>query len=236
MRLKESLEVYSGSAITEENLRNSIALYNENRGLMRLLFAMHEKTPGLISCRDLYTVVRASMMMPKETHSHLLEQLLQALRIQNNVYQGRDKVRVIISGPVWEPPELMDIIDSKGTVVGDDLLTGFRYIASDVNTEEEPLAALAERQLNRIPFACFDSTQNPRRQFLVNLVRQKQAKGVIFLHLKFCEPENYDYYDHKLALEKAGIPSTRIETEVGGVSVEQMRTRIEAFFEMLGGI
>lgn len=236
-RLKESLESFSGNTITEEKLKKSIIIYNENRRLLRQLFTLHEQHPTLISNRDLYTIVRASMVMGKEVHNHLLKQLLNDLiqQSQNQTDIKETNIRVIISGPVWEPPEIMDIIEKRGVVVGDDLLTGHRYFANNVNEEDNPLEAMADRQLSRIPFAGFDCARNPRRHFLVNLVREKQAHGVIFLHLKFCEPENYDYYDNKLALDKAGIPHTRIETEVGGSSIEQLRTRVEAFLEMVGG-
>lgn len=236
-RLKENLESFSGNIITEEKLIESITVYNENRRLLRRLFTLHEQYPTLISNRDLYTIVRASMIMAKEVHNHWLKQLLNELigQSQNQIDIIDTKIRVIISGPVWEPPEVMDIIEKRGVVVGDDLLTGYRYFANNVNEEDNPLEALADRQLSRIPFAGFDCARNPRRQFLVNLAREKKAHGVIFLHLKFCEPENYDYYDNKLALEKAGIPNIRIETEVGSSSLEQVRTRIEAFLEMVGG-
>lgn len=236
-RLKDSIEKFTGCVITNQSLLKSIALYNKNRRLLRHLFTLHEENPGLIGSRDLYTVVKSSMVTPKEIHNQWLEQLLDNLATESReqTKKNESKVRVVISGPVWEPPEIMDIIDQQGTVVGDDLLTGYRYFADDVAEEGNPIEALAERQLRRIPFAGYDSVHNPRRNFLVDLAKRKQAQGVIFLHLKFCEPENYDYHDNKAALERAGFPCMRIETEVGGSSLGQVRTRIEAFMEMVGG-
>lgn len=237
-RLKESIEAYAGCVITEDSLSKSIALYNQNRSLLRRLFSLHEQNPGLINCRDLYTVVKSSMVTPKEIHNRWLELLINVLEqdVREQPGSAGPKVRVVISGPVWEPPEIMDIIEQRGTVVGDDLLTGYRYFAGDAPEGGNSLEALAHRQLNRIPFAGFDSAVNPRRNFLVDLARRKQARGVIFLHLKYCEPENYDYQDNKAALEREGFHSVRIETEVGGSSLEQVRTRIEAFLEMVGGM
>jgi len=59
--------------------------------------------------------------------------------------------------------------------------------------------------------------------------------GLIFLHLKFCEPENYDYNDMREGLNSAGIPNLRLETEFTNPSLGQIRTRLEAFIEMIGG-
>jgi benzoyl-CoA reductase/2-hydroxyglutaryl-CoA dehydratase subunit BcrC/BadD/HgdB len=145
--------------------------------------------------------------------------------------------RLIISGTLLEPFELLDYLEEGGgIIVGDDLQNGFRYIDGEVKEDVEPLEALADRQLNRIPFAGYDLSQNPRRYFLSRMAVQKKAQGVIFLHLKYCEPENYDYYDNAQTLEKAGIPAIRIETEFGTTSLGQIRTRVQAFLEMVGGI
>ena len=99
----------------------------------------------------------------------------------------------------------------------------------------DPLEALADRQINRMPFAGYDIARNPRRHFLARLAREKHARGIIFLHLKYCEAENYDYHDNLQALKKAGIPAMRIETEFGSSSMGQLNTRVQAFMEMVGG-
>ena len=86
--------------------------------------------------------------------------------------------------------------------------------------------SLAIRQLKKTPFGGYDVPSAPRRYNLVKAAQQKKVQGVLFLHLKYCEPENYDYYDNLQALEQAGIPSLRIETEFGDTSLGQLQTRI----------
>jgi benzoyl-CoA reductase/2-hydroxyglutaryl-CoA dehydratase subunit BcrC/BadD/HgdB len=58
---------------------------------------------------------------------------------------------------------------------------------------------------------------------------------MIFIHLKYCEPENFDYPDMKSACESAGIPTVKVETELGNISLGQLETRLQAFLEMIGG-
>ncbi len=150
--------------------------------------------------------------------------------------QPNSKVRLVISGGVWEPPEIMDLIEEAGgVVVGDDLLTGARYLGPDADEEGNLLEALADRQLKKIPFSGFDNQEYERRRFLVDLVNRSEAKGLVFLHLKFCEPENYDYNDMREGLNSVRIPNLRLETEFTNPSLGQIRTRLEAFIEMIGG-
>ena len=64
-------------------------------------------------------------------------------------------------------------------------------------------------------------------------VRQNQADGVIFLFLKFCDPHAFDYPYMKEMLEKQGVPSMLFEIEDQTSSEGQLKTRCEAFMEML---
>ncbi len=237
-RLKSNLEKVTGNLITNESLGTSIKLFNENRQLLRRMFEIHADHPGLISSREVYTVIKAAMYMDKVKHNGILQDLIQAMKQKaaRSIDKSNPKVRLVISGGVWEPPEIMDLIEEAGgVVVGDDMLTGMRYLSPDADEKRDPLEALADRQLNKIPFAGFDNQNYERRRFLHNLVRHTEAAGLIFLHLKFCEPENYDYNDMREALNSAGIPNLRLETEVGNPSLGQIRTRLEAFIEMIGG-
>lgn len=233
-RLKVELEKFSGREITTKKIKESIVLYNSNRNLLAKLFVLHEQNPAAISNKELYTIIKAAMLMPRETLNQYLNELVNILNSEKAAPET--KVRLFISGTLLEPLDILDYIDENGgVVVGDDLKNGFRYIDGQVQETGDPLEALADRQLKRIPSACYDLPHNPRRHFLVKTAREKKVRGVILLHLKHCEPENYDYYDNIQALEENGIPAMRIETEFVSAPSGQIRTRVEAFLEMVGG-
>jgi benzoyl-CoA reductase subunit C len=228
-----------GRSITDEDLKRSISLYNEHRTLLRKLYQLHVRRPDLISNLDVYSAIKSAMLIPKELHNSMVSALMQAALEQAEEKRGDDaagRVRVVVTGKVWEPSATMEILDQSGVLcVADDLCTGYRYIAGDVTETGDPLEALAERQLNRPPSPCFASQAQDRPEYLIRQVKESDAKGVIFLHLKFCETENYDYPLLRDALLAANIPNIRVETEVGNMSHGQISTRIEAFVEMLGG-
>lgn len=233
-RLRGNLENCTGTAVTDEKLQASIKIYNLHRTALRHLYEYHSANTGAISSHALYTVIKAAMFMDKAEHTTLVNELLKALAAVKPLQENR--LRIAISGGVWEPPEILELIEELGAVVvADDLLTGARYLGQDVEAGDDLLDALAVRQLNRIPFGGFDSIARERRKFLVETVKKADAQGMVFLHLKFCEPENYDYNDMREAMNQAGIPCIRLETEYANTSLGQARTRLQAFVEMMGG-
>ncbi|HUW65549.1 MAG TPA: 2-hydroxyacyl-CoA dehydratase family protein [Spirochaetia bacterium] len=236
-RLKRQLEQRTGEMITAEKLHASIRLFNENRRLLRRMREIHAGHPGLLTSRQVYTVIKAAMYMDKAEHNRILRDLVRELEEKADEGAGvlPGTVRLVISGGVWEPPETMDLIDGAGgVVVGDDLHTGARYLGPDPDEDGDGLAALADRQLNKMPFCAHENGDYGRARFLIDLARRSQADGLLFLHLKFCEPENYDYHDLREALKAAAIPNFRLETEFTNPNLGQIRTRLEAFIEMIG--
>ncbi|MHB8278658.1 MAG: 2-hydroxyacyl-CoA dehydratase [Candidatus Humimicrobiaceae bacterium] len=55
----------------------------------------------------------------------------------------------------------------------------------------------------------------------------------MFTSLKFCDNTLYFYPELKKELVKLNIPSLYLDIEYGKSSYGQLRTRIEAFYEML---
>lgn len=235
-RIKCGLEQYAGVSIDPDTLKKSIILYNENRVLLRKVFNIHAQDPAIISSREMYTLINGAMVIPRERVNELLNHVVDILDKSNNYQADGSYLRLLLSGTLLEPFEVLDLVDScGGAVIGDDFQNGYRYIETDVVVRDDIMEALAERQLNRIPSAAFDIKERPRRDFLAELAKEKKANGVIFLHQSFCEPENFDYYDNLQVMKSAGIPAIRLETQFGRSSLGQMRTRIQAFMEMLGG-
>jgi bcr-type benzoyl-CoA reductase subunit C len=235
-RCRKQIEEIAGRPVTDEALRQSIAVYNRNRSLLRELASLRRERPGVVRARDFEAVVVASMVMPKEDHTSLLEDLLREVRKASPATPGR--VPVILSGHLCQvvKTDLLDLVeDLGGAVVADDLYAGYRYFATDAPQDVAPLEALARRYLDLAvpcPTRC-----DPRRDwagYLVDTVRQTGAKGVISLVPKFCEPHMI-YYPHlRDVLAAAQVPHLLIETEHEVVSLAGVKTRLQAFFETLG--
>ena len=160
-KLKSSLEGFSGQKITPDALRRSVEIYNKNRRLLRQLYEMRRRKPGLLKTKEMIAIVHASMIMPKEEHNELLESLLVQLE-KAEPYPGK-KLNVILVGSLCQAPrsDMVDLIEEAGImVVDDDLYTGSRYFVNDVDSGD-PIESLADRYLKRIPPCPLRSSISP---------------------------------------------------------------------------
>jgi len=95
------------------------------------------------------------------------------------------------------------------------------------------MASIARRYLQRPVCPAKHARVTRRADDLVRLATESRAQGVIFLFLKFCDPHAFDYPYLKDRLDEAGISSLLVELEEHTATSGQLRTRIEAFMEML---
>ncbi len=234
-RLKENLERFTGQEISEDALWNNIRMYNENRRILRRIYDLKRRNRGLITNRAFFELIKSSMFLPKEIHNGYLEDLLSEL--EKKAPSGKPGVlNFVVAGIVWEPPAVMSILDELGIdVVGDDLCTGTRYIAHDVSTEGDPINALVERHFKKGPFSPIHDGSNRAQENLMDLVRKHRADGILYLHLKFFESQDYDLPDLKRVLEQESVPMYVLDTEYQTTHLAQMKTRIQAFAESIVG-
>jgi benzoyl-CoA reductase subunit C len=131
------------------------------------------------------------------------------------------------------PDIYRQIEDAGATVVGDDFCTGSRHFAGAIDLQDNPLRAIAQRYYERINCPAKHRDCFSRGDYLLNLVEKTRAQGVIFVTLKFCDPHAFDYPYLKEFLDRAGIPSILLEIEEQQMSGEQLKTRVEAFIELI---
>src|SRR3990170_970174 len=79
-RLLRLLESIGGRPVSDENLRASMAVYNENRRLLRRLYAIKRDTPWLLSVDEAYILTALGGVLPRREHNDLLRLLLPRLK------------------------------------------------------------------------------------------------------------------------------------------------------------
>ena len=133
-----------------------------------------------------------------------------------------------------EPGDLAKALVELGvSIVADDLATGARLFEIDAEENANPIKALTDRQMNNIPFVGLSQGQVDRPDFLARLVRDNNAAGIILSVQKFCEPFEIDVPEVSERLKKERIPLIVIETDYEDKVSGALRTRIEAFLEMI---
>ena len=232
-RLARSLAGLTGTDPDPDRLRQAILLMNEVRRRLDRIRAVLRERPGAISAAEYLGALRASLTLPKEEAVRLLDEFLAEAQIRPSAPSRLP--RVILAGKVAEPAAVVEMIEAAGLRVVEDLLVlGGRYVETSAAEPGDPLENLARAQLGRWPMTGVWDANRRRGDFLLERVAAAEARGVIFLVQKFCEPWEIDYPGLKEVLDGAGIKNLRLETEYQTGSMEPLRTRIEAFAEMLG--
>ena len=236
-RLIEGLEETLGVSITEDALHASIALFNENRALIRGLYQQRQAGTVNLSASEMQHIIKSSMVMDKATHNGLLRQLSAQLQGTGDGHKG--KVPMYLSGHLCQAPklEVLDLIEQCGvTVVDDDLYHGYRYVSTDVETQGDPVRNLARWYIGRnwgAPCPTRIDVKTDWDEWLLKAVNGCGAKGMIVLLAKYCEPHYFYYPRIKKTFETANVPHLLVETEHEMVAVGNIRTRVESFVEMI---
>ena len=234
-RLQTSYEQLSGNKITDEALRQSITLYNEQRRLLRELYAIRKEAPENLSTVECYVLTRIGTLLPPEEHISVLKEAIDAVRRRNE--KPKDRIRVVLEGSFCEQPpiELIEGLEAAGCyILDDDFLLGWRWFREEIANDGDPMRNLANAYINHSVYSGVKhDTREPKSKHLIDKVKETGASAVLILAAKFCEPALFDYALYKRALEKAGIPHLCLEFEEKMWIFDKARTEVETFVESM---
>ena len=236
------VEEFTGNAITPEKLGEAIHIINEKRKALARLYEARKAKNIPISGRDALLVMQIAFfddpVRCAQMTNKLADELEQRIADGVSVFPAGTK-RILLSGTPMAIPnwKLHHIIETSGAaVVCEETCTGTRYFENLVDetktTLEEQYAAIAERYMG-VNCACF-TPNTGRVDDILRLAKEYDVDGVIDVNLKFCCLYDTEGYTVEKALKDAGIPVLGIETDYTDADAEQLRTRIQAFVEMLG--
>lgn len=233
VRIKKAIESNFHVEITDEALRRSIALFNRTRQLLRELYELRKSDAPPISGADSLDILLAGLVMPKEEYNVKLDQLLAKLKGQKGQQNG--SIRLMITGSELDDSDYLRAIESWGaSIVVDDLCNGTRYFWDLVEESGDPLRALAQRYLDRTPCARM-RPQDKRVKHLQQLAREYRVEGAIYEAIKFCGPYGGVLPIIKKGLKELDLPLLSLQRDYSMSGVGQMKTRVQAFLEQIGG-
>ena len=233
-KFRKDLEMKLKVEISDDSLNQAISVYNQIREKIKTLYDMRKENPSHLKGSDFQNIISAMMIIDRNILNNILSEIISGLEEKKDVHVNNTRKRLIIAGGMCNYPDIYQIIeDAGGMVVWDDLCTGSRYFDGHIRPSGDPIKALAERYLTRIVCPAKHSGLSTRADNLLNIVKTKNADGIVFLIQKFCDPHSFDYPDLKNCLHKEKIPSMLIEMEDETSAGERLKTRIEAFIETL---
>jgi benzoyl-CoA reductase subunit C len=234
--LRGGLEKIRGTPITDKELRRSIAVYNENRRLVRELYQFRARFPWQAPAAEAYLVLRAGLVLPVEEHSAMLRGYLDAAAAEER--PKRDNCRIVVTGLFCEQPplNLIKSLELAGCyVVDDDLLLVTRWLTGDVPTEGDPLQnlALAFLHQSESTSAKYEPDLKEKGQHLVRAVKRSGAEGVIFASPSFCDPALLDRPMLQHVLKDAGIPYIAFKYAENSGQMQPIREQAGTFADSI---
>jgi len=210
-QVRDDLARLRGQPITDDELRASIAVYNDNRKAIEDLYAYRAKKPWQAPTSEVYLVLRAGLVLPPEEHTRLVREYLAAADEEKR--PQRDNARVVLTGSFCEQPPLSLIksIEMAGCyVVDDDFILITRWLREPVPVAGDPLEQLAKAFLHHSVQSSpkYDERKEDKGQFLLHQYKTRGAEGVIFAAPSFCDPALLERPMLQEVLAKHKIPYT----------------------------
>ncbi|MFC2145226.1 2-hydroxyacyl-CoA dehydratase subunit D, partial [Actinomycetota bacterium] len=254
--LKVFLESLSGSYIGTDKITEAVELMNRKRTLLsdfsRLFFNDHTD----LTISDYYKIMELSTSSYINDFISEFDKFLDSLSPEKNTEPGLStkpaKTRsnnipeIMIIGNLITEDKLWDMLSSIDLrLVSDDLCISSRYYSKliDIKSpdqsnsgtmpeEDRLLKAISERYLDK-PHCMRVADMGAKIAEIENKVKEDDVQGVIFISLKFCDTMLYSFPLIKKALGKLKIPVLYLEIEYNNFSAGQVKTRTQAFLEML---
>ena len=235
MHVKSELEKISGNTITDEALRDAIKVMNRSRKARREFVKLAGQHPEAISAVERSAVLRSAWFMEPAVHAQKLEELNEELsKLPASNWKGR---KVVTSGIICDNPKLLQIFDDNNiAIAADDVAQETRAFRVDASEEGDPMMALAQQFADQdYDVLLYDehSNKNRRADYVVQMVKESGAQGLVLFMQQFCDPEEMEYPYLKKALDAADIPHVKLGVDQQMRDFGQASTAIQAFADVL---
>ncbi len=221
------LENLKGEKISEKSILESVNLFKKIKKSLQSL--KNAYLDGQISLIDYYRVVKLSTISEPSAYENEIKKFLEILPSLKKLPPNGTSLMVV--GNFINEERLLKILSGLDChIIFDDLCTTHRYFAKNTTyNEKDIMHGLAESYLTST--ACMRmADMSAKLEHIKKIIGKKKAEAIIFVSLKFCDNTLYFYPLLKKRLE---VPILNLELEYNNFSEGQVKTRLEAFLEML---
>ncbi len=236
-RLIEKLEDKFATQVTSESLRGAIKSCNEDRRLLREFHELGRLKPSVIKGFDIFNVLNGA--------NYTFDKVEMKEKVRDTISDVRAKYekgeflpegpRILVTGcPIGGVADkVINAIENTGAiVVALENCQGYKELHEDVDESIDPVEAIAKKYLN-IP--CSVMTPNDKRiELLKDMIDEYQVDGVIDMTLQACHTYSIESHNVKnILVGEKKTPYMMLETNYSKSDEGQIKTRVEAFVEIL---
>jgi len=240
---RKSLEKFVGKAITDDDLARAIRVHNENRDRVRALYEFRKADPPLISGTELTMALTVGSSLPIGEFNTLLDQVLAEIGKRKKSHLNKGP-RIFMDGACIDNIELIKLVEELGgNVVADTICNGARDYFPRTDEGGNPIDALAHRYLDKIncpktyrenKMGTFEGDMASRFGDIGVYAQEFKVKGAILYVYKYCDPFGFEVPARKAYYQSINVPLLHLEDVYSAGTMGQLRTRVQAFLEMIG--
>ncbi len=240
---RKSLEKFTGKRITDEDLSQAIRTYNENRDKVRALYEFRKADPPLISGTELTMLLIAGSSLPIGEANVLFDQVLAEIGKVKKPKISKGP-RIFIDAACLDNIELIKLVEELGgNVVADTICNGARDYFPKADATGDPINALARRYLDKVncpktyrenKTGTFEGDIASRFGDIGRYAKEFKVDGAILYIYKYCDPFGFEVPARRAYYKSMNVPLLHLEDAYSAGTIGQLRTRIQAFLEMIG--
>ena len=235
-----TLEKLTGRSISNQALAEAVRAHNENRKVMRELYSLRKEDVPRISGAEMMKVLIAATSLPVDESTALIQNVIKEVEKRTPSSSGKT-ARIMLIGDQIDDVAIVNAIEGGDAfLVMDDLSTGSKMYWGDVDVTEDPVQGITERYLKKLKFPTtfvegntYAETLEARFGHMRQYIKDFNVNGAILFIYKYCDPYGFEVPAIKSFIESAGTPVLYIEDEYSTSSLGRVKTRIEAFLEMI---
>ena len=237
--LTDRLQAFTGNNITREKVSKAIELYNKLRELLRKISMTRCAVNPPLSALDFIRLNHASFYADPAFMVDVLESVYQDLVGKQKTAQD-GAPRLLLIGPNMSNGDykVLELVEAAGgQIVIEEIDEGIRYYWQVIENKGDLYQSLAKGYLaDRLPAAFMRNSTKKRLESAIELVKEFDVSGVIWYELANCETYDSESYYFTRQFEELKIPLLVLESEYGIANEGQLRTRVQAFIEIVKGV
>ncbi len=254
-RLLDFLKERFNVPVPRKELLRACTLTNQRTESFRRIYDFRAKNTGIISAADYFIMAYASFFTEPAVWAEKANEVYQEAignlspHLSSSPSRGEGKgeggvsfrgKKILLSGsPILFPNlKLLELVSETGSDICADTFCsayGRMYdpVVIDEETDEGIIRALTLKYVSASLCPCFLSLDKFLDR-IIDLTKEHKIDGVIYHNLRLCSVFDIQMPFVRYALREEGIPVLFIKTDLSREDIGQLKTRIEAFIEMLG--
>jgi predicted CoA-substrate-specific enzyme activase len=234
LHFKEDVEALTGRKIKDKDVKEQIGLYNRVRQLMVKISELRKRPDPPISGNEFLDLVRGYYYVPVDELLPIYQSIYDKLAASPDSRQR--PVRLMLSGGIIADGDrkLMDLVENAlgARIVVEDHCAGVKIAGVQINEFDDPYDALAEGYIDQFPCSRMKSLET-RLDLSVQNALDYHVDGILYAYLKFCPCYGQIKNNFLRKYQAVNIPVLELPFDYSRNDEGQIRTRLEAFIEVL---